>query len=168
MRIRQVKPAFWSDPTIADVSYPARLFYIGLWCVADDAGYIEWRPAEIGALLFPYETPKARMKHMATWTTELYEAGRIIVSDCGCVIIPTLPKHQRISGKQSFHNRDRHQNAHHMLTGKQSSLTDRPGSGSGRERNGSGTREISNEETTTGDFKSRMVASGLTALGKPA
>lgn len=112
MRIRQVKPSFWTDPTIATISYQARLFYIGLWCVADDAGYIDWKPQEIGALLFPYEGAKVRVKHIAAWTRELEDAGRLIVKDCGCAVIPTLSSHQRIAGKQAFTNRDRHLGRH--------------------------------------------------------
>ena len=110
MRIRQVKPSFWTDPTIASVSYQARLFYIGLWCAADDAGYIDWRPAELGALLFPYESAKARLKHMEAWTAELVASGRLkLLADCPCAVIPTLPQHQRIAGRQAFTNRDRHE-----------------------------------------------------------
>jgi hypothetical protein len=112
MRIRQVKPSFWTDATIARVSYQARLFYIGLWNVADDAGYIEWQPLEIGALLFPYESPKTRERHIASWTDELTASGRLVVQECGCAVIPTLPSHQRIAGKQAFTVRDKHDRLH--------------------------------------------------------
>jgi hypothetical protein len=112
MRIRQVKPSFWTDATIARASYQARLFYIGLWNVADDAGYIEWQPLEIGALLFPYESPKMRERHISSWTEELTASGRLIVKECGCAVIPTLPSHQRIAGKQAFTVRDKHDRLH--------------------------------------------------------
>lgn len=112
MRIRQVKPSFWTDATIAQVSYQARLFYIGLWCVADDAGYIEWRPVELGALLFPYEAPRARERHISAWTDELTASGRLSLNECGCAVIPTMPLHQRIAGKQAFTVRDKHDRLH--------------------------------------------------------
>ncbi len=112
MRIRQVKPAFWTDPTVAKASYPARLFYIGLWCVADDGGYIEWDAVQIGALLFPYEVPKVRERHISAWTRELTASGRLVLLDCGCMTVPTMPQHQRITGKQSFPTRDRHERMH--------------------------------------------------------
>lgn len=146
MRIRQIKPAFWTDSTLAAVSYPARLFYIGLWNVADDSGWIEWSPPAIGATLFPYETPRRREKLMATWTASLVEVGRLTVLECGCACVPTMPRHQRITGKQSFFARERHERQHvkrSPLTDKQSLLSDSPGSGSG---SGSGTERKDNAQ----------------------
>ncbi len=158
MRIRQVKPSFWTDPVIASVSYPARLFYIGLWNAADDSGWIEWEPRALGAALFPYETPGHREKAMAKWTLELEGVQRLDVMDCGCAIIPTLPRHQRITGKQSFHARDKHQREHGKhspLTGKHSPCTDSPGSGSGTvvvvERNGSARDALNGQSTVEYD-----------------
>ena len=102
MRIRQVKPAFWTDSTLARVSYPARLFYIGLWNIADDAGWLQWELSGIGALLYAYETPKRRERLLVDWSDELVRQGRLVIHECGCASVPTLPKHQRIQGVQSF------------------------------------------------------------------
>lgn len=38
MRIRTIKPEFWSSPDVAALTYPARLTFIGLWNYADDEG----------------------------------------------------------------------------------------------------------------------------------
>lgn len=120
--------------------YPCRLFYIGLWNVADDAGFLDWDPEAVGAVLLPYENPGRRLKLITDWAAGLIEARRLVVLDCGCGVIPTLAKHQRITGKQSFAVRDRHERSHGKqspLTGKQSPLSDSPGTlGNGRERNG--------------------------------
>jgi hypothetical protein len=40
VRIRQVKPAFWADSRLAELPERTRLFYIGLWMIADDAGWL--------------------------------------------------------------------------------------------------------------------------------
>lgn len=40
MRARLVRPEFWADSKVARMSDSVRLFYVGLWCVADDCGYI--------------------------------------------------------------------------------------------------------------------------------
>lgn len=103
-----MRPEFWTDERMAGLSPAVRLFYIGLWNVADDLGWMEWRPARIGAVLFPYESPKRRQRDIETWATALTEAGRLVVHDCGCAQVPTLSKHQRVSGKQSFTAFDAH------------------------------------------------------------
>jgi hypothetical protein len=160
MRIRQVKPSFWTDPTIATIGYPARLFYIGLWCVADDAGYIDWRPVEIGALLFPYEPPSRRARHITEWTDALVKTERLRVMECGCAVIPTLPQHQRIAGKQAFTNRDRHLSRHRSL----SVATDSPGTvGNVTVRNGSATRDVSDNDDVSSEFRRRVPPPGAAA-----
>jgi hypothetical protein len=162
MRIRQVKPSFWTDPTIAAISYPARLFYIGLWGVADDAGYIEWKPVEIGALLFPYESPSRRARHINEWTAALVEAGRLRVMDCGCAVIPTLPQHQRIAGKQAFTNRDRHLGRHRSLP----VATDSPGNGTVGNVKVGNVNARESIETTTGESEFRRMVPIAAITGK--
>lgn len=87
---------------------PVRLFYIGLWNVADDGGWLVWHPAELGALLFPYEAPSRRERHIVDWGSLLVSADRLRIYVCECAEVPTLPRHQRITGRLSFHQRDKH------------------------------------------------------------
>lgn len=108
MRIRQVRPEFWTDETMAALPPAVRLFYIGLWNVADDAGWMEWRPSRIGAVLFPYETPRRREREIAAWSEALSGVGRLVIHPCDCAHIPTLTRHQRVAGKQSFVAFDAH------------------------------------------------------------
>ena len=108
MRIRQVKPEFWSDSEMAALPYPVRLIYIGLWNVADDAGYIEWKPDRIAHDLLGYESTKMRERHLAEWSKALVDSGHLRILDCGCALIPTLPKHQRVAGKPNFRYREAH------------------------------------------------------------
>lgn len=56
-RIRQIKPSFFKDPDMAALTPPVRLFYVGLWCLADDAGYYRWDVAEVGIELFGFDGP---------------------------------------------------------------------------------------------------------------
>ena len=53
MKSRMIRPGFWTDEKTVTLSYPARLLFIGLWCVADDEGRLEWRPGQVKMLLFP-------------------------------------------------------------------------------------------------------------------
>lgn len=155
MRIRQVKPEFWSDPEMAALPYPVRLIYIGLWCVADDAGYIEWRPERIAHDLLGYESTKVRERHLTDWAAALVGSGHLEIFDCGCALIPTLSKHQRITGKQNFRYRDAH-GKHLLLIGKQPIAPER--NGSGRERNVSGTVDAREAQEEPSEFQRRMAA----------
>lgn len=97
MRIRQVKPAFWTDARIAALPAPARLFYIGLWMVADDAGWLRWDASQIANELYGYESRKRREKEVETHLALLVTAERVVVHPCGHVEIPRLTTHQHLS-----------------------------------------------------------------------
>lgn len=125
MRIRQVRPEFWTDEVMAGLPPAVRLFYIGLWNVSDDAGWMEWRVSRIGAVLFPYESARRRERDIERWSEALVGAGRLVVHDCGCAEVPTLAKHQRVTGKQSFAALEAHRK-HLLRSGKQSPLSGSP------------------------------------------
>jgi hypothetical protein len=109
MRIRQVKPDFWGDELVASWPEGLRLFYVGLWCIADDAGYFEERPGQIAADLYPYQSRLVRERNVKARLDRLAEDGRIVrLGACGCVAIPKMPDHQRVGGNRSFTIRDRH------------------------------------------------------------
>ena len=44
MRIRTIKPDFWTDAKVSKLTYLARLLFIGLWNVADDEGRFKSDP----------------------------------------------------------------------------------------------------------------------------
>ena len=54
-RKRMIDPEFWSDEEIATLSFPARLFYIGLWNFADDEGKGKGHSKLLKAQIFPYD-----------------------------------------------------------------------------------------------------------------
>jgi len=99
VRIRQIKPAFWSDPHISTLSEAARLFYIGMWMQADDAGWLRFDVAEVAHDLYGYENRRRRERRVAAMYAELVTAGRIVQHPCGHSEIPTLVDHQRLSGQ---------------------------------------------------------------------
>lgn len=108
MRIRAVRPDFWQDETLGHLSDAVRLFYIGLWCVADDAGWFEWRPGQLGAALYPYRSAHRRERDIEVWTIALEAVGRIVRHPCGCGQVPTLVRHQKMGGTPSYQARDKH------------------------------------------------------------
>lgn len=51
--MRTVKPEFWVDDKVVDLSLLAKLLYIGMWNFADDDGYIEDSARRIKRQIFP-------------------------------------------------------------------------------------------------------------------
>lgn len=56
-RIRTIKPEFWTDEDMAEISEPACLLAIGLLNYADDEGYFNANPKLIKAAVFPIREP---------------------------------------------------------------------------------------------------------------
>jgi len=150
MRIRQVKPAFFKDARIAELAPPVRLFYIGLWMLADDAGWFWWDAAEVGNELYGYEPRTRREKHAAAYLDTLVAAGRVTRHDCGHISIPTLTDHQRLSGMtkqvrtvlKEHQSRCLPQSPADTRDSPQSPDTERNGIGTGK---GNGTERLGSE-----------------------
>lgn len=98
MRIRQVKPEFWADAKLAELPERTRLFYIGLWGIADDAGWLRWDPVEAARELYGFESRKFRERRVVDMFGQLSDAGRVIAYPCGHVFIPKLTQHQHLAG----------------------------------------------------------------------
>lgn len=108
VRIRQVRPEFFSDPIVSRLTADVRLTYIGLWCVADDAGWLVWDVPNIGALLYPYESVRVRERRVERAGEGLIASARMVLHPCLCALIPRLEDHQKIGGNKSFTVRDKH------------------------------------------------------------
>jgi hypothetical protein len=54
-RIRYLKPDFFKDEDIASLAMEVRLFYTGLWCLADREGRLEDREKRLKVEIFPYD-----------------------------------------------------------------------------------------------------------------
>lgn len=52
-RIRTIKPEYWTDEKIVELSFPARLLFIGLWNFADDEGRLVYSPKRLKMQIFP-------------------------------------------------------------------------------------------------------------------
>ena len=110
MRIRQIKPEFFGDADMACIPFRARLTYIGLWCIADDSGWLPVDAVQIAHDLYGFDARKAREAWVIADLVTLQEYGRLTVFDCGHGYIPTLERHQRMtSGTRRV---EMHQKAH--------------------------------------------------------
>lgn len=98
MRTRLIRPEFWADSRMADLAEGTRLTYVGLWCLADDEGYLSWQARDIAAELYRFEPPRRREAKVDKQLVELTDSGRVRVLDCGVhALIPSLTRH-RIKG----------------------------------------------------------------------
>lgn len=52
-RIRTIKPEFWTDEHVVEMTAWARLLFIGLWNFADDDGRMVYSPKRIKMQIFP-------------------------------------------------------------------------------------------------------------------
>src|SRR5215217_4325541 len=100
-RIRTVKPSFWSDGEVAELSIEARFLLLGLISFADDEGRFVASPSAIAGYVYPHdELPPVKLKR---WLAEL-EATRTVrfyvVGSRRYGWFPQYTKHQRISHPQ--------------------------------------------------------------------
>jgi len=55
VRSRNIKPGFFQNEVLPELSAHTRLLFIGLWCLCDWEGRMELRPKRILMSIFPYE-----------------------------------------------------------------------------------------------------------------
>jgi hypothetical protein len=97
-RIRTIKPSFWGDEAVTELSRDARLLLVGLISSADDQGRFMASHAVISGYVFPYDgiTPAKLAQWLgeieSTGIVEFYKVGR---REYGC--FPKWKKHQRIN-----------------------------------------------------------------------
>lgn len=97
-RIRSVKPEFWTDEDLADLSRDARLLYIGLWNIADEHGRLRGDPRYVKGQLFPYDDDLSR-EAVDGLVDELAKVGKVVryqAKGSSYLFLPTLHKHQRL------------------------------------------------------------------------
>src|SRR5207237_6560087 len=92
-RARLLKPGFFKNPGLAQLSVTHRLPYAGLWTLADREGRLEDRPNRIRIEVFGYEPkieldPALQDLHAAGFTRRYRVAGRRVIQ------IPKFPVNQ--------------------------------------------------------------------------
>ena len=92
--IRTIKPDFWTDDKILQISIPARLFFIGLWNYADDNGVLENKPLQLKARIFPNDDIDVN-----ELISELIQIGLLVnysVNGTNYIQVINFRKHQKI------------------------------------------------------------------------
>lgn len=98
MRTRDLKPDFWTDEKVVQVSDAAKLLFQGLWNLADREGRLEDKPVSIGFKVRPWDPGL-----VPVLLDELERIGlihRYEVDGVKCIDIPTLPVHQRMHPRE--------------------------------------------------------------------
>lgn len=93
-RIRTIKPEFWTDEKLVELSPIARLVFIGLWNFADDSGRMVYSVKRIKMQILPADDVDIRGV-----LGELIGAGRIrsyVVEGIEYLDIPQFLKHQKV------------------------------------------------------------------------
>ena len=62
-RSRIIKPDFFQDEKVNNLSYAEQILFIGLWTLADKRGLLEYIPDVIRSFIFPFK-PKTDIKKM--------------------------------------------------------------------------------------------------------
>lgn len=71
-RIRTIKPTFWTDEDMAEISESACLLAIGLLNYADDEGYFNANPKLIKAAVFPIRETSRSIPVLPTGAFQLW------------------------------------------------------------------------------------------------
>ncbi|MCL2310791.1 MAG: hypothetical protein FWC42_11110 [Proteobacteria bacterium] len=96
-RIRTIKPEFPQSESMGRVSREARLCFILLWTVADDAGRLRGNSRMLAGVLYPYDDDAK--KHIDGWLTELSSEGciaRYEVDGTSYIEVTNWSEHQKI------------------------------------------------------------------------
>jgi hypothetical protein len=94
MRARNIKPGFWENERIGNLSHSQRLLFIGLWCLADREGKLEDRPEKINHLLFGYDKKKLDIHRELTVIERWGFIHRYKCTNTPLIMILNFKKHQ--------------------------------------------------------------------------
>lgn len=100
MRIRSIKPEFWSSASVARLSKELRLLWIGLWSYVDDHGVGLADERLIAAQLFPFsDDPIGEREFVREGLATLSREGRVrsyTVGEHSYIHITGWSEHQKI------------------------------------------------------------------------
>lgn len=132
-RIRTIKPEFWTDEKIIQLSPFARLLFLGMWNYADDHGGIESSEPQLKMRILPADPVDVH-----DLLKELLAHGLLIeysVNDARYYHIKNFPKHQKIN-RPSNPRVPPYPSLNHHGGLTEDSPREGKGSGSGREGKG--------------------------------
>jgi hypothetical protein len=107
MRGRYIMREYWGDSDLfLRLTPQEREVYVGLWMLADDAGWMPRDVPAIAAALYRYEDRAPREAIVSDVLTKLRDMGKIEGHRC-CVYLPSVERYPR-AGKKSTEHRENH------------------------------------------------------------
>jgi len=97
-RTRNIKPGFFKNDELAECSLAARLLFAGLWCIADKAGRLEYRPKRIKADVMPFDN--VDVDELVTELANRTFLAVYLHGNCKYLQILNFEKHQRPHPKE--------------------------------------------------------------------
>lgn len=94
MRARNIKPDFFRDAELAEVTVETRYLFIGLWCLADRGGKLKDQPKQIRFEVFPETKTKDDIETMLKLLVEHNLIIRYVVDNKRFIKVTNFLKHQ--------------------------------------------------------------------------
>lgn len=108
MRGRYLMREYWADSDLfTKLDAETREFYVGLWMLADDDGWLPRDVPGIGAAIYQYLDRAPRERLVAERLTKLVRMGKVRSFRC-CIHLPSVSRYPR-AGKKSTAHREDHQ-----------------------------------------------------------
>jgi hypothetical protein len=101
-RARFIRPEFFTDEKVSDLSLGAALLFAGIWCHSDLRGVYEHNPRLLRGLIYPMRD-QITTDQVAAWLGEIERAGmvrRFCADGKSWGHVKNWSKHQQISGKE--------------------------------------------------------------------
>jgi hypothetical protein len=134
-RIRSIKPEFPHSESMGNVSREARLCFILLWTIADDAGRLRGNSRMLASLLYPYDNDAPKL--IDKWLTDLEANGCVVrysADGQSYIQICNWLNHQRIDKPTASKIPQLQEDSRGFAKGREASCEE----GIGREGNGIG------------------------------
>jgi hypothetical protein len=104
-RGRWIKPEFFEDPKIAQMSFGARLLFIGIWTQSDDVGNCQASPGFLRSRIFPNDD--VTLANVEEWLSESSLRGRVVLYEADgepYLHVVNFARHQRINRPSVWKN----------------------------------------------------------------
>lgn len=109
MRGRYLMREYWTDSDLfLKLSPEEREFYVGLWMLADDDGWMPRDVPEIAGHLLRFEDRGPREAKTRTVLRRLTAIGKVSSLRCGCLFLQAVAKYPR-AGRKSVEHHQHHQ-----------------------------------------------------------